>query len=42
MRKGYGSCFVYLCVSVYLCVCYRTNGYIPGLYAQSEVVYSFL
>ena len=29
-----------LCVR--LCVCYRASGYIPGLYVQCEVIYSFL
>ena len=42
MREGYGNRFV--CLSVYLCVCYHASGYIPGLYmyVQSEVAYSFL
>ena len=32
---------VFLSVCMYPCVCYRANGYISGLYVQSEVVYSF-
>ena len=28
-------------VVVCVCVCYRASGYIPGLYVQSEVAYSF-
>ena len=39
MHEGYGSRFVCL---VYLCVCYHASSYIPGLYVQSEVAYSFL
>ena len=31
MREAYGSRFVSECV------CYCASGYIPGLYAQSEV-----
>ena len=40
MREGYSSRFVseYVCVCV--CMCYRTSGYIPGLYVQSEAAYS--
>ena len=36
MLEGYGGQSV--CVSVY----YHANSYIPGLYVQSEVIYSFL
>ena len=25
-----------------VCVCYRASSYIPGLYVQSDVIYSFL
>ena len=27
---------------IVVCVCYHTSSYIPGLYVQSEVAYSFL
>ena len=37
VRKGYSSRRVCVCLSV----CYRASGYIPGLFIQSEVAYSF-
>ena len=40
MHEGYGSHFVSECVNV--CVCYPASGYIPGLYIQSEAMYSLL
>ena len=38
MREGYSGRFV----SEWVCVSYLTNGYIPGLYVQSDTAYSFL